>query len=59
MKVKDLLEKNLGLTKTLFCKEAKISRPTIDKILKGEQASLPTIKKICKYFGVDPKNYLD
>lgn len=60
MKIKDLLQERLGLTKTMFCKEAKISRPTIDAILKDkQQPRLQTIKKICNYFNVDPKDYLD
>lgn len=59
MKLKDLLYERLCLTKKGFCKKVNISRPTLDKIFKGEQPSLSTIKKICDFFGVDPKNYID
>ena len=59
MKLKDLLQEKLGLTKASFCKDAGISRPTIDKILSGKQPSLSTIRKICEYFGADPKDYIE
>lgn len=59
MKIKDLLQEKLGLTKASFCRNVGISRPTIEKILNGKQPSLSTIKKICEYFGVDPKDYIE
>ena len=58
MKIQDLLQERLGLTKSEFCRKANISRPTLDTILRGEQVSLSTIKKICKYFGIDYRNYI-
>ena len=62
MKLRDLILNNLDVSVSQFCKDAGVSRPTIDDIIhrrKRHTLSLLTIKKICKYFGVDPKNYIE
>lgn len=61
MKLKDLILDKLEVSVSEFCKAAGVSRPTIDNIIhdkKEHQPTLLTIKKICKYFGVDPKDYI-
>lgn len=61
MKLKDLIKNKLEVSVSQFCKEAKISRPTIDNIIhdrKKHKPTLLTIKKICKYFGANYKDYV-
>lgn len=59
-KLKDLIIEKLEMPVYKFCKEIKVSRPTIDNILNKNEfnPSLMTVKKICKYFDVDFKEYL-
>lgn len=60
MKLKDLIINKLEISIRQFCKEIKISRQTIDNILNDKHTpTLLTIKKICKYFNVDFKDYID
>lgn len=65
MKLKDLIIDRLDITVSQFCKEVGISRQTIDNILndykraKAKSPSLLTIKRICKYFDVDFRDYLN
>lgn len=59
MKLKDLINERLDITVTEFAKKIGVSRPTIHGILRGEgNPRLLTVKKICKYFGVDFKDYI-
>lgn len=55
-----LILDNLEISIRKFCKEIKISRPTIDNIInnKDHEPTLLTIKKICNYFHVEYKDYL-
>lgn len=38
---------------------ANISRQTIRKILRGEKVEFLSVKKICNYFSVDYKDYIE
>ena len=61
MKLKELIQDRLEVSYSQFCKEIKVSRPTIDNIVNEKNKHTPsllTIKKICKYFGVEPKDYI-
>lgn len=59
MKIKDLILDRLEVSVSRFCREAGIHRNTAENILKDKHTpSLLTIKKICKYFGVDYKDYI-
>lgn len=59
MKLKELITEKLEISVSQFCKQAGVSRQTIDYILKGEhEPRLDTIKKICKYFKVDFHDYI-
>lgn len=60
-KLKDLIINNLDISVNKFCDELGLSSWTINNILKdyGQQPGLLTIKKICKYFNVDFRNYWD
>lgn len=59
-KLRDLIVENLDMSVYKFAKEIGLSRPTITAILKDSdtQPTLLTIKRICKYFNVDFKDYL-
>lgn len=59
-KLKDLILERLEIPVYKFCKVIGVSRPTIDNILNKNEfnPSLMTVKKICKYFDVDFKEYL-
>lgn len=60
MKLKDLILDRLEVSVSQFCREIGLSRQTIDNIIKDRHTpSLPTTKKICKYFGVDFKEFID
>lgn len=64
MKIKELILDRLEVSVSQFCREIGLSRTTIDNIMNdyetsiGKAPSLLTIKKICKYFGVDYKDYI-
>jgi DNA-binding XRE family transcriptional regulator len=69
VKLKDLIKDNLKVSVSQFCREAGIDRRTAECILKeknyytrkdNEQytPSLLTVKKVCKYFNVDYKDYV-
>lgn len=59
-KLADLILSKLEISIRKFCKEIKISRPTIDNIIndRNHEPTLLTVKKICNYFEVDYKDYL-
>lgn len=58
-KLKALINDNLEVSICQFAKDIGVSRMTIYNILNGKcYPALPTIKKICKYFNVDFKNYI-
>lgn len=58
MKLKDLIYK-LDIPITQFSKEVGLSRRTIYDLLQEKfQPRVVTIKKICKYFKVDFKDYV-
>lgn len=60
MKLKDLIYNELTISISKFADQVGISRPTIYNILNGtRKPSLPTVKRICKYFGVDWKDYVE
>lgn len=61
MKLKDLIEDRLMISLRRFAKEAGVSRPTISNILNGSRKnpSTLTVKKICRYFNVDWKDYIE
>ena len=62
MKLKELLINKLEEPIDTFCKKINISRPVISGIMNGSyhhEISLLTIKKICNYFKVDFKEYID
>lgn len=64
MKLKELLINKLEEPVDTFCKKINISRPVISGIMNGtyqhqHNISLLTIKKICNYFKVDFKEYID
>lgn len=69
MKIKDLILDRLEISASQFCRVTGISRQTFENIIKddngfarkdnkGYQPSLLTIKKVCKYFNVDFRDYL-
>lgn len=69
MTIKDLILDRLEVPVSQFCREAGVNRTTMDSILNGNNGynrkdgkeyrpSLLTIKKICRYFGVDYKDYI-
>jgi DNA-binding XRE family transcriptional regulator len=60
-KIKELIIERLETTISKFCKDTGVNRTTVDGILNetyNHDLSLVTIKKICKYFDVDFKEYL-
>ena len=60
MKLKELILDNLQVPISQFCKTTQISRATIYNILQDKHTpSISTINKICKYFNVKPKDYVD
>lgn len=60
MKLKELIIENLDIPVYKFCKIVKVSRTTIHNILNEDlKVGLLITKKICKYFNVDFKDYLD
>lgn len=60
MKLKDLIFEKMTISVNKLAKEIGVSRPTICNILNGKgKPSLPTIKRICKYFNVDWHDYLE
>lgn len=62
MKIKDLIMDRLEIPVSRFCKEVGVSRATINAILNDKykfNLRLLTIKKICKYFNVDFKDYVE
>lgn len=59
MKLKDLIYERIETTVSAFARDVGLSRQTVINVLDGKNASLLTVKKICKYFGVDFKEYLD
>lgn len=62
MKIRDLILDRLEVSVSKFCKEINITRPTIDNILlekNRHNPSLLTIKKICKYFNVDWRDFVE
>jgi DNA-binding XRE family transcriptional regulator len=59
MKLKELIDERLDITVTDFARKIGVTRQTIHGILRGEgNPRLLTVKKICKYFGVDYKDYI-
>lgn len=58
MKLKTLIESYNGSLRKLS-RECGISRPTLYNILGDKEVSYTTLKKVCKFFNVDFKNYLD
>lgn len=59
MKLKDLILDNLEVPISRFSKEIGVNRRTIYYILSEKhQPRRTTIKRICKYFGVDFKDYI-
>lgn len=61
MTIKDLILDRLEVSVRQFCKECGVNRTTINNIIHDKnkyQLSLVTIKKICKYFGEDFKDYI-
>ena len=59
MKLRELIDKRLIETITSFTRKAGISRPTYYSIMRGERVSVTTARKVCHYFGVDWKDYVD
>ena len=57
MKLADLINKAM-VTLAEISRGAKVSRPTLYKILKGERVSKLSVKKVCAYFGVKDEDYL-
>ena len=41
-----------NLSKTQICKKCKISRPTLDKLLKEKQCKLTTLQQLAKLFNI-------
>lgn len=59
MELKKLIEDNLMISYRRFAKEIGITRPTIYNIINGKTApAITTVKKICKYFNVNYKDYI-
>lgn len=61
MKLKDLILDRSMVSMEQLSKNIGISRQTIYNIIDGKdnyKTSLLTIKKICKYFNVDYKDYI-
>lgn len=59
MKLSELINERLDITVSDFARKIGVSRPTIHSILRGEgNPRLLTVKKICKYFSVDYKDYI-
>lgn len=69
MNIKDLILDRLEIPASQFCRVIGISRQTYENIInegngftrkdkKSYQPSLLTIKKICKYFNEDFRDYL-
>ena len=59
MKLKDLILDNLEVSISQFSKDIGLNRRTIYYILtEKHQSRRVTIKKICKYFKVDFRDYI-
>lgn len=61
-KIKNLIQDNLEIPVSQFCTKVKINRTTIVNVLNGTYKSelrLLTIKKICDYFKVNYKEYIE
>ena len=60
MKLADLIKDRLEVSIRQMERETGISRSTISNIRDGKGTPyIHTIKKICKYFGVDWKDYVE
>lgn len=60
MTIKDLILDRLEVTQEEFCRAVGISRTTFYFIMNEKhEPSMVTIKKICKYFDVDFRDYLE
>lgn len=62
MTIKDLILDRLEVPVSQFCKECGVNRTTIDNIIHDKGTSTPsllTIKKICKYFDVEWRNFVE
>ena len=59
-KLKDLIADNSMISLRQFAKEVGVTRRTLYSIINGEHKPyLLTVKKICAYFGVDYKDYIE
>lgn len=58
MKLKDLINERVETLEQLSEKIG-VTRQTLQNVLNGKNPSLLTVKKICAYFGVDYKDYLE
>lgn len=59
MKLKDLILDRIEVSISQFSKDVGLSRRTIYDILQDRfQPRLLTIKKVCKYFKVDFRDYI-
>lgn len=60
MKIKDLIEERLDISYRELEKQINVSRYTIMRIVNHDhKPSVLMIKRICKYFGVNYRDYLD
>lgn len=60
-KLKDLINDNLDVSLSKFAEAIGVSRPTIYNIINDTMKHKPSayiVKRICKYFNVDYKEYL-
>lgn len=61
MKIKDLIDERLEISYRELAEQINVSRYTIMNIVSGKskKPQRVTVKKICKYFGVNFRDYLD
>lgn len=61
MTIKDLINERLemGVSIQRLSNQCKISRPTLYKIKSGQQVDLQTTKRVCEFFKVDWKDFVE
>lgn len=60
MKLKELIDEKCMVSTCELSRQTGVCRQTIGNIMNGKgKPSRVTVKKICRYFGVDFKDYLE
>ena len=61
-RIRQLILDNIDESVASFCRNSGVNRTTVQQIIKGkytQKLSNLSLKRICNYFGVDWKKYLE